>query len=96
MVVLLVASVVNLHHFVLDGAIWKLRDGRVARVLLRTAEGPGETGVGAATTQGSPALGRSLAGSPCRLESGVETNHPWEARSIFALGALEEAAKVAG
>ncbi len=36
---LLVAAVVNLHHFVLDGAIWKLRDGRVARVLLRRAEG---------------------------------------------------------
>ncbi len=32
---LLTASVVNLHHFILDGAIWKLRDGRVARVLLR-------------------------------------------------------------
>jgi len=32
---LLVASTVNLHHFVLDGAIWKLRDGRVARILLR-------------------------------------------------------------
>ena len=31
----LVFSVVNLHHFMLDGAIWKLRDGRVARVLLR-------------------------------------------------------------
>jgi hypothetical protein len=31
-------SVVNLHHFVLDGAIWKLRDGRVARVLLRAPE----------------------------------------------------------
>jgi len=31
----LVASVVNLHHFVLDGAIWKLRDGRIARILIR-------------------------------------------------------------
>jgi tetratricopeptide (TPR) repeat protein len=30
-------AVVNLHHFILDGAIWKLRDGRVARVLLRGA-----------------------------------------------------------
>ena len=29
-------SVVNLHHFILDGAIWKLRDGRVARALLRS------------------------------------------------------------
>lgn len=32
---ILLFSVVNLHHFVLDGAIWKLRDGRVARFLLR-------------------------------------------------------------
>ncbi len=28
------ASVVNLHHFVIDGAIWKLRDGQVAKILL--------------------------------------------------------------
>jgi ribosomal protein S9 len=27
-------SILNIHHFILDGAIWKLRDGRVARVLL--------------------------------------------------------------
>ncbi len=32
---LLIAAVVNLHHFVLDGAIWKLRDGSVASKLLR-------------------------------------------------------------
>jgi tetratricopeptide (TPR) repeat protein len=31
----LIAAAVNLHHFVLDGAIWKLRDGRVARILIR-------------------------------------------------------------
>ena len=36
-----VFSMVNIHHFILDGAIWKLRDGRVARVLLRTAVPPG-------------------------------------------------------
>ena len=34
----LVFSVVNLHHFVLDGAIWKLRDGRVGSILLRSPE----------------------------------------------------------
>ncbi len=33
----LVAATVNLHHFVLDGAIWKLRDRRIAAVLLRPA-----------------------------------------------------------
>ncbi|MDI1477634.1 hypothetical protein [Polyangium sp. y55x31] len=31
---LLVAAVVNLHHFILDGAIWKLRDGTVGNVLV--------------------------------------------------------------
>jgi tetratricopeptide (TPR) repeat protein len=31
---LIFAAVVNIHHFILDGAIWKLRDGRVARLLL--------------------------------------------------------------
>ncbi|HIG70568.1 MAG TPA: hypothetical protein EYG46_15765 [Myxococcales bacterium] len=31
----LIAATVNIHHFILDGAIWKLRDGRVASVLLR-------------------------------------------------------------
>ncbi len=28
------AALINLHHFILDGAIWKLRDGRIARLLL--------------------------------------------------------------
>jgi hypothetical protein len=32
---MLVASAVNIHHFVLDGAIWKLR-GRIAEVLIRS------------------------------------------------------------
>jgi tetratricopeptide (TPR) repeat protein len=35
----LLFAVVNLHHFLLDGAVWKLRDGRVASVLLRTDPG---------------------------------------------------------
>jgi hypothetical protein len=32
----LVFAIPNLHHFILDGAIWKLRDGRIARALLRS------------------------------------------------------------
>jgi hypothetical protein len=36
---LLLASVVNIHHFVLDGAIWKLRNARVSRVLIRSDVG---------------------------------------------------------
>ncbi len=41
---LLVAAAVNIHHFVLDGAIWKLRSGRVARVLIRSQhDAPGSS-----------------------------------------------------
>ena len=32
---LLVAAAINIHHFILDGAIWKLRHMRIANVLLR-------------------------------------------------------------
>jgi len=31
---LLLAAAVNVHHFVLDGAIWKLRHSRIARILI--------------------------------------------------------------
>ena len=31
---LLAASAVNIHHFILDGVIWRLRDDRIARMLL--------------------------------------------------------------
>jgi tetratricopeptide (TPR) repeat protein len=33
---LIFTALVNLHHFILDGAIWKLRDGRIASVLLNS------------------------------------------------------------
>jgi hypothetical protein len=49
---ILLFSIVNLHHFILDGAIWKLRDGRIARVLIRREE--------VATTPGSPGRSRGL------------------------------------
>ena len=31
-------ALVNIHHFILDGAIWKLRDSRIAAVLLDTRD----------------------------------------------------------
>ncbi|NNL65950.1 MAG: hypothetical protein HKP30_06905, partial [Myxococcales bacterium] len=45
-VAVLVFSVVNLHHFILDGAIWKLRDGKVARALLRSGADDAPVGGG--------------------------------------------------
>lgn len=35
---LVFTALVNLHHFVLDGAIWKLRDSRIASLLLASQE----------------------------------------------------------
>jgi tetratricopeptide (TPR) repeat protein len=48
---LIFTALVNLHHFILDGAIWKLRDGRIAALLLNTQErvaGAAETASGGA------------------------------------------------
>lgn len=35
---LIFTALVNIHHFILDGAIWKLRDGRIAALLLNSKE----------------------------------------------------------
>ncbi|MEO5819902.1 MAG: tetratricopeptide repeat protein [Vicinamibacteraceae bacterium] len=37
--VFIVAAIVNLHHFMIDGVVWKLRNPRVGRVLVRTDTG---------------------------------------------------------
>lgn len=34
--VLIFTAIVNIHHFILDGAIWKLRDSRIAALLVET------------------------------------------------------------
>jgi tetratricopeptide (TPR) repeat protein len=42
--VLTLNALINIHHYVLDGAIWKLRDGRIARLLVsEEAPKPAET-----------------------------------------------------
>ena len=38
--VLIVTAVVNLHHFMIDGVVWKLRDPRVSRALTAAAGVP--------------------------------------------------------
>lgn len=35
---LIFTALVNIHHFILDGAIWKLRDGRIAALLVTSQE----------------------------------------------------------
>jgi tetratricopeptide (TPR) repeat protein len=44
---LIFGSLVNIHHFILDGAIWKLRDGKIAALLLSSRERISEAASGA-------------------------------------------------
>jgi tetratricopeptide (TPR) repeat protein len=62
---LIFTSLVNIHHFILDGAIWKLRDGRIASLLLDSRERISS----AATEAGGQleAVGRWLVGSSAGL-----------------------------
>jgi tetratricopeptide (TPR) repeat protein len=65
---LIFTALVNIHHFILDGAIWKLRDGRIAAVLLhsraRICVAAAEAGGRVATTwqwlTGSSSMARRL------------------------------------
>src|SRR5450755_2006517 len=65
---LLFTALVNIHHFILDGAIWKLRDNRIAAVLLNsrekvsdaTAEAGGSLAAGARWFVGKSGAARSL------------------------------------
>jgi tetratricopeptide (TPR) repeat protein len=41
---LIFTAVVNIHHFILDGALWKLRDSRIAAVLIGRSGQTGESG----------------------------------------------------
>jgi tetratricopeptide (TPR) repeat protein len=46
---LIFTALVNIHHFILDGAIWKLRDSRVSSLLVKSGE-RGEVEAGAKAT----------------------------------------------
>ena len=77
---MLVATFVNLHHFVLDGAIWKLRDGPIARILLRESQGTGEAGERppAIGTRGKRHWGRMLVNALGTLGVSVALISWWE------------------
>ncbi|HVK63634.1 MAG TPA: hypothetical protein VM694_04130 [Polyangium sp.] len=78
---LLVAAAVNVHHFILDGAIWKLRDGSVGNVLVGqstaalqaapTAKGLGAWGVRAALFAAGLVAAGAWAGAAWEKEMGI-------------------------
>ena len=44
-------ALINIHHFLLDGAIWKLRDGRIAALLINTQRVENGAGVASRVNQ---------------------------------------------
>jgi tetratricopeptide (TPR) repeat protein len=58
---LIFTALINIHHFILDGAIWKLRDGRIASLLLNSRERISDAASGAGGQ--FAAAGRWLVGS---------------------------------
>src|SRR5262249_34058441 len=59
---LIFTALVNIHHFVLDGAIWKLRDRKIAALLIETKSRLGDAlAAGTRTLEDkSPAVARKL------------------------------------
>jgi tetratricopeptide (TPR) repeat protein len=102
----MVAALVNLHHFVLDGVIWKLRESRIARVLLVGAspEGGATAPQADATARASGAVRLALWGSGAALLAVsvawavlvVQFNHAFERADLDAARRAAERLASAG
>ena len=78
---ILVFAHVNLHHFMLDGAVWKLRDGRVARALLRDAGSPSVSQPRRTRRARWPIAALWVVAGLCLAVEGVELTRYWAMRS---------------
>ncbi|HTQ61878.1 MAG TPA: tetratricopeptide repeat protein [Candidatus Solibacter sp.] len=98
-------ALVNIHHFILDGAIWKLRDSRIASLLL-DAQHKTVTGGGTKRNRVAAAAhwltGRAPAARALRIATvallflwaGVDQLHFWWASKASSLSALQRAAQL--
>jgi tetratricopeptide (TPR) repeat protein len=98
-------ALVNIHHFILDGAVWKLRDSRVASLLLdgqqkqARAKAEKQHGFGAAAhwLTGRAPVARAIRIATVALLfvwAGVDQLHFWWSREANMLPALRRAAKL--
>jgi len=98
-------ALVNIHHFILDGAIWKLRDSRIAALLLdakQKSSSEGETKQNGFTTAarwlaGSTPGARALRIATVAVLFGwavVDQLHFWWSSEANSLPALERAAEL--
>jgi len=82
---LIFTALVNIHHFILDGAIWKLRDGRIASLLLNSRQQISEAASQAGGT--FAAAGRWMVGST----TGARSLRVGTALLLLAWGTVDQA-----
>ncbi len=98
-------ALVNIHHFILDGAIWKLRDSRIASVLLDSQQKAAATSTAQQNTlarAGHWLTGRASGARALRIATavllfawaGVDQLHYWWSSEATSLPALQRAAKL--
>ena len=98
-------ALVNIHHFILDGALWKLRDSRVAAFLLNTSEkthGAESLGKGALQSAAHWLTGSAPAARGIRIATvglllawaAMDQLHFYWSSEADSLLALERAAKL--
>jgi len=98
-------ALVNIHHFILDGAIWKLRDSRIASVLLDSQQKAAATSTAQQNTlarAGHWLTGRASGARALRIATavllfawaGVDQLHYWWSSEANSLPALQRAAKL--
>ena len=98
-------ALVNIHHFILDGAIWKLRDSRIAALLLDTKqkspraadEQQSSFSAAAHWLTGRAPVARALRIATVALLfvwAGVDQLHFWWASEASVLPALQRAAEL--
>jgi tetratricopeptide (TPR) repeat protein len=96
-------ALVNLHHFILDGAIWKLRDSRIAALLLDTRErkaAKDAEGRGRVAAMSHWLAGKTFAARALRIAAiilllvwgGMDRLHFYWANVSASLSSLERAA----
>jgi tetratricopeptide (TPR) repeat protein len=98
-------ALVNIHHFILDGALWKLRDSRISALLLDTRTKMPATGAGAQNNFVTAArwlAGRSSAARAVRITmvamlftwGAVDQLHFFWAGQETSLASLQRAARL--
>ena len=96
-------ALVNIHHFILDGAIWKLRDSRIASMLLDTQQKASAAGAvkrNRLAEAGGWLTGRAPAAHALRIAAvvllftwaGMDQLHYWWSSEANSLPALQRAA----